>query len=186
MLPKPRPKTKGPRWPMQWKADGQSSDGSRLQSAVQERKLLIHRHPSSGLGERGGRRGGGGKTEHCLTPSVWPLSNAFAWHIHGSHSYTHVKLIPLDDSAEAHQGAHLHSSPTGYFYPGCATSHRQFFCVTTVNPFRKTLLLSSLLTTSRSYQQPRHPALLRSSPLTISQSYQHPAFLPCPTLNKHP
>ena len=90
MLPKPRPKTKGPRWPLQWKADGQSSDGSRLQSAVQERKLLIHRHPSSRLGERGGRRAGGGKTEHCLTPSVWPLSNAFAWHIHGSHSYTHV------------------------------------------------------------------------------------------------
>lgn len=47
--------TKGPLWPLQWKADGCSRDGSRLQSAVQERKLLIRCHPSSGqaVGWRG-------------------------------------------------------------------------------------------------------------------------------------
>lgn len=80
--------TEGPRRPLQWKADGRTSDGSLLQSAVQERKLLIRRHPSSGL-ERGRR--GGGKTEQRLTSSVWSLSNAFSWHIHGSHSYTHTR-----------------------------------------------------------------------------------------------
>lgn len=53
---KPRPKTEGPRRPLQWKADGRSFDGSRLQSAVQERKLLIRRHPSSGW-EREEERG---------------------------------------------------------------------------------------------------------------------------------
>ncbi|TNN77569.1 hypothetical protein EYF80_012159 [Liparis tanakae] len=42
------PKPRAPACPMQWKADGRSSDGSRLQSAVQERKLLIRHHPSSG------------------------------------------------------------------------------------------------------------------------------------------
>lgn len=92
--PLPRPaarvaKTKAPRRPPQWKADGWSSDGSRLQSAVQERKLLIRHHPSSGPGA--GERRGGGQTEQRLTPGVWPLSNAFTWHIHGSHSCTHVE-----------------------------------------------------------------------------------------------
>lgn len=47
VLPKQQ-KTEGPRRPLQWKADGRSFDGSRLQSAVQESKLLIRRHPSSG------------------------------------------------------------------------------------------------------------------------------------------
>lgn len=47
---------------------------------------VIH-HQRPGVGERRG----GGKTEQRLTPDVWPLSNAFAWHIHGSHSHTHVK-----------------------------------------------------------------------------------------------
>lgn len=42
---------------------------------------VIHHRAGSG-------RGG---TEQRLTPDVWPLSNAFAWHIHGSHLYTHVK-----------------------------------------------------------------------------------------------
>ncbi|CAB1425509.1 unnamed protein product [Pleuronectes platessa] len=114
-----------------------------------------------------------------------------------------VQLISLDDSAEAHQGAHLHSSTSCYIYPGCAPSHCQFVLGTTVvdtrsRPLSLFLLLrisrnpmfvspvlhdpvilltcsSSPLTISWSYQQPRQPALLLfSSPLTITRSYQHP------------
>ncbi|CAB1441781.1 unnamed protein product [Pleuronectes platessa] len=71
-----------------------------------------------------------------------------------------VLLVPLDDSAEDHQGAHLHSSPSGYIYPGCAPSPRQFVRVTTVDPVILLTCSSSPLTISRSCQQPRHPALL--------------------------
>ncbi|CAB1443261.1 unnamed protein product [Pleuronectes platessa] len=77
-----------------------------------------------------------------------------------------VQLISIDDSAEAHQGAHLHSSTSCYIYPGCAPSHRQFVLVATVDAV-------ILLTCS-------------SSPLTISQSYQHSVILQLPTsINTH-
>lgn len=55
---------------------------------------VIHHRAGSG------RRRGGGKTEQRLTPDVWPLSNAFAWHIHGSHSYTHVKTHTQTQTSE--------------------------------------------------------------------------------------
>ena len=48
---KNRSRTEGPSGPCNGKQMAQSSDGSRLQSAVQERKLLIRCHPSSGLEE---------------------------------------------------------------------------------------------------------------------------------------
>lgn len=76
----PGPKTEGPRRPLQWKADGRSFDGSRLQSAVQERKLLIPRHPSSaGSGRRrGGRKDRATPDTRCLA-SFKCLRMAHSW-----------------------------------------------------------------------------------------------------------
>lgn len=66
-----RPQIQAPLRPLQWKADGQGSDSSLPQLAVQERKLLIRRHPSSGCG--GGLRAGG-----CLV-SLKRLHMAHSW-----------------------------------------------------------------------------------------------------------
>ncbi|CAB1437733.1 unnamed protein product [Pleuronectes platessa] len=71
-----------------------------------------------------------------------------------------VLLVPLDDPAKAHQGAHLHSSPSGYIYPGCAPSHRQFVRVTTLDPVILLTCFSYPMMISRSHQQSRQPALL--------------------------
>ncbi|TWW60725.1 hypothetical protein D4764_05G0008150 [Takifugu flavidus] len=52
--PQNRSRTEGPTGLRNGKQMAVSFDGSRLQSAVQERKLLIRCHPSSGLGAGGG------------------------------------------------------------------------------------------------------------------------------------
>ncbi|KAM7391488.1 hypothetical protein PAMP_022174 [Pampus punctatissimus] len=89
---KTQAQTKRPRWPLQWKADGQSSDGSLLQSAVQERKLLIHCHPSSGW-----KWGGGVAEERERKDRATPDTRRLAFFKHPgmaptyTHAHTHVK-----------------------------------------------------------------------------------------------
>lgn len=113
LQPKPRPRTQSPRRLLQWKADGRSFDGSRLQSAVQERKLLIRRHPSSRPQAQGGRGGG---AERGLTADVWPLSNAFAWQIHGSHSYTHEKTGKQTQRQDLVKHTHIKTHSVNIFW----------------------------------------------------------------------
>lgn len=109
--PQNRSRTEGPTGLCNGKQMAVSFDGSRLQSAVQERKLLIRCHPSSGLGAGGG----GGQGEDRQSEAWHPTSGLFQtsshWHIHGSPSNAHVKT----DSTYMHSGLWGYSgSPLGF------------------------------------------------------------------------
>lgn len=71
-----RSRSEGPTGPCNGKQMAACSDGSRLPSAVQERKLLIRCHPSSW--RRTGEEDGGGQPDRGQPPNVWPLSNVSA------------------------------------------------------------------------------------------------------------
>lgn len=112
--PQNRSRTEGPTGLRNGKQMAVSFDGSRLQSAVQERKLLIRCHPSSGLGAGGG----GGQGEDRQSEAWHPTSGLFQtsshWHIHGSPSNAHVKT----DSMYMHSGL--------WSYPGSSLGFLPF------------------------------------------------------------
>ena len=103
----PGPKPRAPAGPCNGKqmADPLTAAGCSRQSRRGNFSFAVIHHWAGS----GGRRGGG-KTEQRLTPDVWPLSNAFAWHIHGSHSYTHAKTHTYTwGVGYAHKHTHTHT-----------------------------------------------------------------------------